>query len=132
MGYKIAVRTGVLLTGSLLALLPALLPSCTSDECSRADDLVAACAPPDAPTPAAQQSMTLACSGARLCHARCINASSCLEIEALQCFDSVACPPVPCGSVGSKLAQCILACSGVATPPATDAGTCDAGTTDGG
>jgi hypothetical protein len=123
MGYKIAVRTGVLLTGSLLALLP--LPGCTSDECSRADDLVAACAPPDAPTPAAQQSMTISCSGARLCHARCINASSCLEIEALQCFDAVACPPVPCGSVGSKLAQCILACSGVATEG--DGGTCDGG-----
>jgi hypothetical protein len=131
MGYKIAVRTGVLLTGSLLALLAGWVAGCTSDDCSRADDLVAACAPPDAPTPAAQASMTLSCSGARLCHARCINAASCLEIEALQCFDAVACPPVPCGSVGSRLAQCIQACSGAGSNAGSDAGS-DAGTCDGG
>jgi hypothetical protein len=121
MGYKIAVRTGVF----AVLLFMACLAGCTSDDCSRADDLVAACAPPDAPTPAAEASMTLACSGVRQCHARCINASSCLEIEALQCFDAIACPPVPRCSAGYRLSQCIQACSGV--PADADAGTCDGG-----
>jgi hypothetical protein len=116
-----------------LSLLGSQGGGCSTDECSQADDLVAACAPPTAPTPAAQQSMTLACGGARLCHARCINKSSCLAIEALQCVSPVACPPVSCNSDAQTLATCLAMCSardgGPAVPqdagsggPCSDAG----------
>jgi hypothetical protein len=113
MSWKIALA--LCLVGTLLG--------CQNDPCTNADDLVAACAPSDQATPSGSStSETLACGGARLCHAACINQASCLEINALQCVSAVACPPLV-GDGGpapyvSPLAQCILACSA-----ASDAGT---------
>ncbi len=52
----------------------ALVAGCTNDECTRADALIAACAPPDVAAPdTSQASNTLACTGARYCQASCIN-----------------------------------------------------------
>ena len=122
----------------VLSLIAPLQLGCTSDECTRADDLISACAPPTQASPSTgDASMTLACSGTRLCQATCINLASCVEIEALQCFNQVSCVPLTCSSAASKLATCIRACdatgAGNASDGGADGGSCDAGTTgDGG
>jgi hypothetical protein len=109
-----------------LALSPllALVAGCTNDECTQADSLIAACAPPTQSIPStAEASMTLVCGGTRLCQATCINQASCLAIEALQCIGQVSCPPLTCNSPAAPLAACIQACGGMDAGVVMDAGT---------
>lgn len=102
MSWKIAFALSAAVAG-----LGALTEGCATDACTRADEQIAACAPPDVtvPTP----SDTLACSPKRVCQADCIQKATCAEINEAQCLNQIACRPL---SGTSTFAMCMAACDG--------------------
>ena len=62
-------------------LLAAAVAGCGSDDCTRANDQLAACAPPMMSSSSSSgMAMTTACAGFALCEAQCINGSTCNQI----------------------------------------------------
>jgi hypothetical protein len=109
MNWKIALALSTLALPAL-ALLPAAT-GCIGDECSQADDHVAECQDSiQVDSPSNGLSMTEGCGGTRLCQARCINKSSCTDINAAECVGVVACIDLDGGL--SEFETCMNACMG--------------------
>jgi hypothetical protein len=67
---------------SALVIATASAGACGGDDCTRAQDQLAACAVPGMSSASSSgMAMTGACAGALLCQSMCINNSSCQDIN---------------------------------------------------
>ncbi len=71
---------GKILLAAFVAVL-AVAVGCGGDDCTRAQDQLAACAPPSSSSSSSGMMMTTACAGFQLCEAQCINNATCAQIS---------------------------------------------------
>jgi hypothetical protein len=103
MSWKIAFALFAVPAG-----LSALSGGCGTDVCTRADDQVAACAPPTETLPTVSMNANTACTPRRACQAECINSASCAQINDALCIGQTGCRPLQ--GTPSPFVDCMNAC----------------------